>query len=100
MLKPQPMIRQHQHTAHEEHRIRELDDGEASEVLHVDDMAAHAKGAEGPWEFVDHGEEELAGDDDVDHAGEDFLGGDGVFFDDFGEIVEPAGDGEGEEEEA
>jgi hypothetical protein len=63
-------------------------------------MAAHTQRGEGPGELVDEGEKELDGDDGVDHAGEDFLGDDGVFFNDLGEVVESAGDGEGEEEEA
>ncbi len=63
-------------------------------------MAAHGQRCESPWEAIDDAEEELEGDDGVDHAGEDFFGKDGVFFDDLGEVVEAGGDGEGEEEEA
>lgn len=42
----------------------------------------------------------MRGDDGVDHAAESFAREHGVFFDEFGEVVEPGGDGEGEEEEA
>ena len=63
-------------------------------------MATDAESAERPWETVDDGEEELGDDDGVDHAREGLLRDDAVFFDDLGEVVEAAGDGEGEEEEA
>lgn len=63
-------------------------------------MTGHAQRSERPWKLVDKGEEQLDCDDGVNHAGEDLLGEDGVLFDDFGEVVEAAGDGEGEEEEA
>ena len=63
-------------------------------------MAGYTQRAEGVGEFVDEGEEELGRYDEVDHAGEDFFGQDGVFFYYFGEVVQPAGYGEGEEEEA
>lgn len=32
----------------------------------------------------------MHGDDEVDEAGQEFAGEDGVFFDQFGEVVEPA----------
>jgi hypothetical protein len=42
----------------------------------------------------------LEGDHGVDHAAESFAGEHGVFFDEFGEVVEAGGYGEREEEEA
>lgn len=100
MSEPEPVVRQYQHAAQYEDRVSEFDDGEAAQVLHVDDVAGYAEGGEPEGEAVDGGEEGLQGDDGVYHAGEGLFGGDGVFFDDFGEVVEAAGYGEGEEEEA
>lgn len=42
----------------------------------------------------------MDGDDGVDEAGEEAGGEHGVLFDEFGEVVQAGGDGEGEEGEA
>ena len=63
-------------------------------------MACDTQSGEGVWELVDDCEEELEDDDGVDEAREGALGEDGVLFDKLGEVVQPASDGEGEEEEA
>lgn len=63
-------------------------------------MAGDGEGGEGEGEAVDGGEQELNGDDGVDESREEFLGQNGVFLDKFREVVEPRGDGEGQEEEA
>ena len=63
-------------------------------------MARDAEGGERVREGVDEGEEELQPDYAVDEAREDALGYHGVFFDELGEVVQAACDGEGEEEEA
>lgn len=53
-------------------------------------MAGDAEGAEGEGEAVHEEEEEVQRDDGVDAAGEEASRGDGVFFDELGEVVEPA----------
>jgi len=53
-------------------------------------VAGDTEGAEADGEAVDEEEEEVQGDDGVDAAGEEAARGDGVFFDELGEVVEPA----------
>ena len=80
------------YTAREdEQRVCQLDDGEAAQVLRVDDMAGHAEGAEADGEFVDEAEEDLEGYHGVYEAREELLGEDGVLFDELGEVVESGG---------
>lgn len=63
-------------------------------------MRGDAESGEMPGEAVDKGEEGLEGDDGVDEAIEEAFGKHSVFFDQFGEVVQPRGYGEREEEEA
>jgi len=51
-------------------------------------MAAYAEEGKPNGEAVDDYQQELQGDDAVDEAGEQFLGEDGVLFDELGEVVE------------
>jgi len=51
-------------------------------------MTANAHRREGKWEAVDYGEEDLEADDRVDELRKEALGEDGVFFYQFGEVVE------------
>jgi len=91
------MIQQYQSTAEYEYGIRQLHYWEASEILHVDPMAANRQRAQGPGESVDEGEEDLRTDDGVDHAIKNPFCRHGVLFDYLREIVEATGNGEGEE---
>lgn len=100
MCEPEIVVHQNQHAGREEDGIGEFDDGEAAQVERVDDVAGDGEGGEGEGKAVDGGEQELNGDDGVDESREEFLGQNGVFLDKFGEVVEPRGDGEGQEEEA
>lgn len=72
----------------DEERVRELDDGEAAQVLGVDDVGEDAQRAGAEREAVDCAEEDLHCDHGVDQAGEEFLREDGVLLDQFGEVVE------------
>lgn len=76
--------------------IAELDDGEAPQIAEIDTVTGDAEGAEGEGEAVDEEEEEVQADDGVDAAREQAPRGDGVFFDELGEVVEPACCGVGE----
>ena len=57
------------------------------QVTHIHAMAGDAQEGEFPGEGVDEGEQEVEGDDAVDETGEDAARGDGVFFDELGEVV-------------
>ena len=70
-----------------EHRIAKPDDREMSKVTHVDAMADDAEEGERDGEAIDEGKENLDGDDGIDEAGKDFSCEDGVFFNEFGEVV-------------
>ena len=62
-------------------------------------MASYAQSAQRPREAIDQGKEGLSGDYGVYHTREDLLRDDGVFLDDFREVVEAGCDGESQEEE-
>ena len=94
------MIYQDQRAAREEDGIGEFDDGKTAQVEGVDDVGGDGDGGEPERESVDEGEKDLDADDGIDHAGERLFGEDGVFFDEFGEVVEARGDGQCEEEES
>jgi hypothetical protein len=64
------MIRQHEHARREEHRIGELDDGEAAQVQGVEGVARDGEGREGEREAIARGQEDLDGDDGLDEARE------------------------------
>lgn len=91
MAEPDVVVRQDEDTGEQEDGFGELDDGEAPQVLRVQDVAGYAEGGEGPGEAVDEGEQELDGDDGVDEAVESLFRQDGVLFYQFGEVVEAGG---------
>lgn len=95
MSEPDPVIQQNQYATQQEYWVCEFDDRKAAEVQSVDDVGADTEKRREEREFVDGEEEELEGYDDVDEAREGAFGDYAVFFDDFGEVVESAGDGEG-----
>ena len=74
-------------TAQHEHGIRQPHDGEMPQVAHVHGMAGHADEGQPDGEVVQKGEQDLQRDDAVDEPGEQFLGQDGVFFNQFGQVV-------------
>ena len=49
MSKPEKVIEEHQNTAQDEDGISKFDYGKAAEILHVDNVAADAECANGPW---------------------------------------------------
>lgn len=100
MLKPDPVIYQHQHTTQYEQRISELDNRKMPQVARIDGMRCDAQSRQGEREVVYEPEEHLCADDGVDEVAEETRREDGVLLDEFREVVEPGGYGEGEEAEA
>jgi len=97
---PHPVVGQDQATAEDEQGVRQLHNGEVSQVAHVAQVRDYAQRREVPGELVDQREEQLDDDDAIDQTAQHFGAEDGVFFDQFGQVVEPAGYAEGEEGEA
>ena len=86
------MIHNDKGAAEEKQWIAQLDDGEVSQVAGVDAMACDAEGRQGEGEAVDQAEEDLRSHDAVDEISKESSGEDTMFFDEFGEIVQPARD--------
>ena len=63
-------------------------------------MGEDAKDGQPEGETVDEAEEKLQDHDGVDEARKEAFGDNGVLFDQFREIIETRGDGQGEEAEA
>ena len=87
------MVDQHQRARQHEHGFGQLDDGEAAEVLAVHEVAGDGEGGKGPGEAVDQGGQHVEAHDGVDQARERLSGGNGVLFNELGEVVEAGGDG-------
>ena len=73
---------------HDEDRVAQSNDREMPEVLVVNRVATDAQKGKPYGEAVDEAEEHLEGDDGVDETGQEFLRGDGVLFNELGEVVE------------
>ena len=89
MPKPQPVVEDHKDAREDEERVGELDGGEVAEVGRIDDVRGDGEEGQEERKGVEEPEEELGEDDGIDEAGEEFAREDCVFFDEFGEVVEP-----------
>lgn len=97
---PHPVIRQHQQARQDEQRVGQLHDWKVSQVCEIDGVAGDAEGSEVPGKGIDQGEEDLDDDDSVDEPAQDLGRKNTVFFNNFREVVQPAGYREGKEGEA
>lgn len=100
MLEPQPVVDDDEGATRQEERVRQFDDGEVSQVGAVDDVAPDAQEGQVPGEAVDEPQEKLRCDDGPDQSLQEFGAEDGVFLDQFGEVIEARRDGKREEAEA
>ena len=71
MLKPNPVICQHQHAAQYEQWIRQLHDGKMPQITGVNSMRCDGQGGQGKGKLVYQPEERLYADDEVDEIAQE-----------------------------
>lgn len=82
------MIDDDQHTGKNEQWVSQFDQGEATQVAGVDQVGEDAEEGKRDGESIEQDEEDLNADDGVYETTEQFSSKDGMFLDQFREVIQ------------